>query len=322
MNPFLVDVPVKINIWTRVNCQKKQFEVIKQARPSILFLQSDGGRNDDEWKAIRENRKLYDEGIDWECTVYKLYEDKNNGLYSMINKTYSFVWEKVDRCIFLEDDYVPAVTFFRFCAELLEKYKDDQRIQQICGNNVFGVYKDAEPFDYFFTENGWSIWGTATWRDRDQFTCNFPLPYGDDNYIKRCLKTNLTYFWYRKVEGYIGNEKYENHLPGPEYFNAINSALYHRLSIVPTKNMISNIGFKGAHANIEEKNGNNWIFGLQTYEIGDTIKHPTYIIDDKYFSHQYEKYLGHKTNWAKEKARVLKRFVFGLFNKTKKEEEK
>ena len=36
--PYLVDVPVKINIWIRRECQRRQFEVIKQARPSILFV--------------------------------------------------------------------------------------------------------------------------------------------------------------------------------------------------------------------------------------------------------------------------------------------
>lgn len=42
--PWLVDVPVKVNIWIRPECQRKQFEALKQARPSILFIQSDGGR--------------------------------------------------------------------------------------------------------------------------------------------------------------------------------------------------------------------------------------------------------------------------------------
>ena len=70
MKPYLVDVPVKINIWIREECQKRQWEIIKKARPSILFIQSDGGRNESEWKAINNNRKLIDNGIDWECTVY------------------------------------------------------------------------------------------------------------------------------------------------------------------------------------------------------------------------------------------------------------
>ena len=56
MKPYLVDVPVKINIWIRPECQRKQFEVIKKARPSILFVTSDGGRNDQEWQLIYQNR--------------------------------------------------------------------------------------------------------------------------------------------------------------------------------------------------------------------------------------------------------------------------
>lgn len=56
MKPYLVDVPVKVNIWTRPECQRKQFEVIKQARPSILFVTSDGGRNEREWQLIYQNR--------------------------------------------------------------------------------------------------------------------------------------------------------------------------------------------------------------------------------------------------------------------------
>ena len=81
---FLVDVPVRVNIWIRPECQKRQFEVIKKARPSVLFLVSDGGRNEKEWEAIRKNRELIDGGIDWDCTVYRIYEDKNNGLYARL----------------------------------------------------------------------------------------------------------------------------------------------------------------------------------------------------------------------------------------------
>ena len=84
---FLVDVPVKINIWIRPDCQKKQFEIIKQAKPSVLFIQSDGGRNGEEQRIINENRKMIEEGISWKCKVYKIYEDTNQGLYTMGAKT-------------------------------------------------------------------------------------------------------------------------------------------------------------------------------------------------------------------------------------------
>ena len=40
---WLVDIPVSVMIWTRPGLQREQFEVLRKARPSVLFLISDGG---------------------------------------------------------------------------------------------------------------------------------------------------------------------------------------------------------------------------------------------------------------------------------------
>lgn len=293
MKTYLIDVPVKINIWTRPNLQRRQFEVVKQARPSIIFIQSDGGRNEKEWELIRKNRQMYDTEIDWDCEVHRLYEDKNLGMYTMSKKVKDYIWEHVDRCIFTEDDQIPSVSFFRYCAELLEKYKDDQRIGAICGNNVLTEYKDAEPYDYFFSEIGWSIWGIATWR-RAWNDNVFPLEYADNKYIKKCMLDNMTPFWYKKVFHYTKGELYENHEPGDEFFYMTNCVLQHRLSIIPTKNMISNCGTEGEHA---AKGDKCWfkgpdVYNLPTFEIGK-ISHPLYVIDDKKFGKLYSAKLQH-----------------------------
>lgn len=289
---YLVDVPVRINIWVRPECQRRQFEVLKQARPSIIFLQSDGGRNSKEWEIIKEHRRMFDLEIDWECKVHKIYEEKNLGMYAMGTKVEKYIWEHVDRCIFLEDDYIPAISYFRFCAELLEKYKDDKRIGMISGNNVFTEYPDAGQYDYFFSETGWSIWGTATWKDRMENQV-FPLPYHNNVYIKNCLKNSLSAFWYNKVKGYCNGSLVDGHLPGSEYYYAVNSVLYHRLSIIPTKNMINNIGIQGAHAHVSKHKGDAQFFNLPTFEIEFPMHHPEYVIDDKKFGLMYAKKLGH-----------------------------
>ncbi len=290
----LVDVPVRINIWVRPECQRKQFEVLRQARPSILFLQSDGGRNEKEWEAINNNRLLYETSVDWECEIHKIYETQNRGLYTMSQITREYIWERVDRCIFLEDDHIPSVSFFSFCAELLEKYKDDQRIEMITGNNVFTQYPDAEPYDYFFSEIGWSIWGIATWRNRAEQR-EYPLKYRDNDYIKKCMKDNMSVFWFNKANGYCNGRLVDGHVPGGEYYHMANSVLYHRLSIIPTKNMISNIGTDGEHAksNRMSKKRKKGFFELQTFELTESIRHPEYIIDDKNYGKMYSKKLGH-----------------------------
>ena len=289
--PYKIDIAVRVLVWNRPECQKKQWEVIKEAAPRILFLISDGGRTTDEMERIKESRKVV-EDIDWECKVYKLYFDENQGMYGIGKPSRKLIWSTVDRCIFLEDDYVPAVSFFRFCAELLEKYKDDDRIEMITGHNPFDIYEPAEPNDYFFTEVGWSIWGTACWR-RTVENYSFPFDYEDNDYIKKCLKESLSEFWYKKVEDYCNRRMNDNHIPGSEYYHAVNSVLFHRLSIVPTKNMIKNIGTKGAHADVKKDDPTRSLYNMKTYEIGDIINHPKYVIDDKNYGAMYSNKLGH-----------------------------
>lgn len=295
MKEFLVDVPVRINIWIRPECQRRQFEVIKQARPSILFIQSDGGRNEKEWEAIRQNRELIDNGIDWDCKVYKFYEDHNNGLYAMSKKTTSFIWNTVDRCIFTEDDQIPSVSFFRFCAELLEKYKDDPRIECICGRNHLGVYDEPQS-DYFFSREG-SIWGAATWRRVAQDRGDFG--YINDPYIMKLLKqrTRRDKIVWERICNYPINNNFQGHVAGGEFWLKFNIYAQNRLQIIPTKNMINNIGCTADSEHSTEfkclPRSARRIFNMQTYEYDFPLKHPKYVIPDVFYEEKRNKIMAY-----------------------------
>lgn len=295
MKPYLVDVPVKVNIWIRPECQKRQFEIIKQARPSILFIQSDGGRNENEWELIKKNRKLYDEGIDWECTVYKFYEEENLGMYTMGKKVRDFIWEKVDRCIFTEDDQIMSVSFFQYCAELLEKYKDDPRICCINGMNHLGESSEVNS-DYFFSRQG-SIWGIATWkRVADQY---YDFEYGKDAYVLKLLKqrTRHNKILWKRIKAYIKNEFYEGHVAGDEYYLEFAMYGHNQLQIIPKKNLISNIGLgeDSAHSDKIDNlpRGIRRVFNMKTYEIQFPVKHPKYVIPDVEYEIQRNKIMAY-----------------------------
>lgn len=325
MKPWLVDVPVRVNIWIRPACQKAQFEVLRQARPSTMFLISDGGRNEAEWEAIRENRALFETEIDWECTVYKVYEDQNRGLYTMSKKGRELIWSKVDRCIFLEDDYVPSVSYFAFCAELLEKYKDDERIQAICGMNHCDVWEEASS-DYFFSKTG-SIWGMATWKRTDN--CRDPEhSYGKDPYTMKLLKQSVAKFPHlqRKYEGYAHNKLYQNHEAGGEFYHGFEIYGQHRLYIVPKYNMISNIGCTAdaAHS-LEYKllpRGIRQVFNMKTYEYTFPLTHPKYVIPDEDYVDRVARMMGTNHPWVQRYRRVEGFFLTlrykGLSGVTKK----
>ncbi len=312
MKPYLVDVPVRVNIWIRPECQRKQFEVLKKARPSIIFLQSDGGRNEKEWEAIYQNRKIFETEVDWDCTIYKIYEEKNLGLYTMGQKVSKFIWERVDRCIFLEDDYLPSVSFFRYCAELLEKYKDDLRVACICGMNHLGICEDVTA-DYFFARQG-SIWGVARWK-RSVEMRDTEFAYGKDPYVMKLLKQRAKHnpIFFKRAEAYAKQKYYEGHVAGGEFF--IEFAMYgqNQLQIIPKRNMISCMGATGNSAHAGElrtmSKGIRRVFDMETYEMEFPMKDTKYVIPDVEYEKKRNRIMAYNHPWVKRYRKIESLFL-------------
>lgn len=310
---FLVDLPVCINIWIRPECQRRQFEVIRQAKPSVLFLISDGGRTDAEWQPILENRRLYDEGIDWDCTVYKLYERQNRGMYAEAKRFHELVWSKVDRCAFLEDDVLPSVSFFRYCAELLERYKDDLRVNVICGMNHLGVWENVQS-DYFFSRQG-SIWGYAMWkRTYEQY---YDFAYMQDPYVMDCLRqrTRRNAKIWNRICGYAKNPAYEGHPPFTEYYFELSMYLQNQLQVIPKYNLISNIGCTGDAAHATElalmPRALRRIFNMKTYELDFPLHHARYVLPDVAYEKKRNEILAYNCPW-RSKVRGIERILLGI----------
>jgi hypothetical protein len=289
MKSYLVDVPVLLFVYIRPNTLQSVFEVIKEARPSKLFLVSDGprpGKPDDMEKIVR-SRKIVEE-IDWDCKVYQFYSDENHGLYNMIREALDWVFYFEDRCIYLEDDVVPSLCFFQYCAELLERYKDDLRVNMICGMNHLGEYKEPNT-DYFFSEAA-SIWGFALWRRT--YKAFYDYTYGEDNYILDRIKDNAQGYkeFSKALEGYYRNAFYGGHIAGPEFYLRYVICSQNKVNIIPKYNMINNIGFgEGATHAAEDlrimPKGVQNMFQMKTYEYTFPLKHPSYLVADK----KYEK---------------------------------
>ena len=148
MKPALVDVPVLILFFNRPQQLSQVFEQVKKARPSRLFLYQDGARNEHDLPGIKACREIVSQ-IDWECEVERFYQEKNFGCDPSEYISQKWAFSKVDKCIVLEDDDVPSVSFFRFCKEMLDKYEHDTRISMIAGFNPEEISKDI-PYDYFF----------------------------------------------------------------------------------------------------------------------------------------------------------------------------
>ncbi len=288
MKEYLVDVPVTVLLWIRPDAQRRQFEIIKQARPSTLLIMSDGGRTEEEKALIEQNRKMYETEVDWDCTIYRYYSDVNLGTYGSIKAMHAFVWSHVDRSIFLEDDILPSVSFFRYCAELLEKYKDDTRIYGICGMNHEGISEPVNT-DYFFSRYG-SIWGHAFWkRTYEQY---YDDAFKNDPYTLSLIEeaASKTIPAHKaQIQSVAESGMYDGHYPGGEFY--MNFMIYgqHQMLIIPKRNMITNIGCDPSAAHASDINnlpkGIRRVFNMERYELTFPLKHPHYVFPDT----RYEK---------------------------------
>ena len=160
-HPAEVDVAVLILFFNRPATLARVFEQVRKARPSRLFLYQDGPRGERDMAGILACREVVAD-IDWECEVHQLYQTENFGCDPSEFISQKWAFSMADKCIVLEDDDIPAVSFFRFCKELLDRYEHDERISMIAGFNNEELTPDVAD-DYFFTTN-FSIWGWASWR--------------------------------------------------------------------------------------------------------------------------------------------------------------
>ena len=158
--------PVAIIVFKRLDATQKMFATVRKAQPQTLFIIADGWRNDAEKAKCLAVRSYLENVIDWPCQVYKNYSDANLGCKMRVVSGLNWVFTLVEEAIIIEDDCVPDQSFFQFCQELLEKYRNEPRVTQIAGlNTQFHINKafDTRGASYYFSQFG-EIWGWATWR--------------------------------------------------------------------------------------------------------------------------------------------------------------
>lgn len=225
-------------IFNRPSLTQKVFDEIKKAKPSQLFVISDGPRNENERTLVEGVRKIIKQ-VDWECNVYKKYSEVNLGCKISVSSGLDFVFSKVDRAIILEDDCVPDQSFFPYCEELLEKYQDKKEVVHITGTNLL-INKKVSEHSYFFTKHV-SVWGWATWkRAWKQYDVTMK------DFSKNNGKILSTVFSNKRAQNTMQKQMfavYENKIDTWDYQWAWAVWKNDALAIMPQSNLISNIGF-------------------------------------------------------------------------------
>jgi len=155
-------IPIVLFTFKRKDTVLRILDRISEVKPQKLYIISDGPRNDEEKNIIIDTRKAIEKAISWECEIIKNYSEINRGVYENIGCGAKWVFSIEEKAIFLEDDNLPAVTFFPYCEEMLERYQADTRILWVCGTNYLEKFQPEDKSSYMFTRHllpcGWASW--------------------------------------------------------------------------------------------------------------------------------------------------------------------
>lgn len=137
-------------------------DCVRQARPNKIYFAVDGPRADhpDDRDAVAQVQAIA-QTVDWPCEVKTRFRETNLGCAYAIPDAISWMLSQEPYGIILEDDIRPVEGFFRFETELLERYKDDERVGLVSGFNHYG-FQTNQKESYHFTNRA-DIWGWGTW---------------------------------------------------------------------------------------------------------------------------------------------------------------
>ena len=237
--------PVLFLVFNRPDTTARVFAAIRKARPERLYVAGDGPRKDraGEAELCSETRRIAT-AVDWPCKVKTLFRDENLGCGKAVSGAISWFFENEPEGIILEDDCLPHPDFFPYCAEMLEKYRDDKRVMFIGGTNFQdGIKRGAA--SYYFSSHS-HVWGWASWR-RAWADYDFEMGKMDLNGLRAVMSAKgfnqeQSEYWTE-----IFNKMKKHAIDTWDYQWQFSIWFSGGVSVIPNSTVITNIGVFGTH---------------------------------------------------------------------------
>ncbi|GAB3237679.1 hemolytic protein HlpA [Hymenobacter seoulensis] len=270
-------------IFNRPDTTRQVFEAVRKAQPARLYIAADGPRttHPDDQAQCAAARSIV-AGIDWPCEVFTLFRTTNLNCGVGPATALDWFFSHEEEGIILEDDCVPAASFFPFCQELLARYRHDTRVMHIGGNN-FGREAQqplsADSLSYYFSHQI-NSWGWATWRRAWQL-----FDFNLSGYQQLLEEGKLHKVFSSWAETKYRLSKFESilSLPQPcdvwDYQWHYTIVAHSGLAVVPAVHLVENIGF-GNHGT-HTMDAQDSYFGIPTTEIKFPLRHPEFVLADQ-----------------------------------------
>jgi len=244
-------VPIVILAFNRPDLTEKVLSRVLEIRPETVYFVRDGPRSEEDRDPCREVADLFERPLEG-VSVKKIVSDVNLGCEKRVVSGLNTVFDEVESAIILEDDCLPDLSFFRYCEELLNHYRDDKRVMTISGNS-FQPPSFSCPASYYFSIFS-HIWGWATWRrawNQFDFEMGSLDSLGDQRWLQHLTRC--------RIDGATWSSIFDKTKQGE-----INSWGYRwlyscwaqsALTCLPKRNLVENIGYDERATNTKTEKG-------------------------------------------------------------------
>jgi hypothetical protein len=275
----MLETPVALIIFNRPDTTARVFAEIAKTKPRHLLVIADGPRADrpGETERCAATRAVI-EGVDWKCDVSTNFSEVNLGCGRRVSTGIGWVFEQVEEAIVLEDDCVPHPTFFRFCEEMLQRYRDDERVMHV-GAGGFQFGRTQRPFSYFFSKHcpvwGWASWRRA-WRHYDVALGLWPM-LRDTAWLRDILDDEQVIEHWRRVLD-LAHASIDN-VNTWDFQWTFACWAQNGLSVLPHRTLVSNVGFRDDATHT--RTASDPLGNISTTEMIFPLRHPPYVLRDQ-----------------------------------------
>lgn len=247
--------PVLFLVFNRPDTSARVFAAIRTARPERLYVAADGPRagRGGEAELCAETRRIAT-AVDWPCEVKTLFRDANLGCGRAVSDAISWFFDNEPEGVILEDDCLPNQDFFGYCAELLERYRHEEKIMHIGGTNYQEGVKRGQGSYYYSAYS--HVWGWASWRRAWQ-RYGFNVRNMPADKFEGVLKEYFSAKSERSYWRWIYNKMVQEQIDTWDYQWQFSIWLVKGVSVIPNSNLVSNIGNVGTHVDIGENKSLN-----------------------------------------------------------------
>lgn len=247
----ILHTPILFLAFNRPKQTEIVFDSIRKVQPKKLYVAIDGPRANiaGDITARMEVLRIV-RNVDWDCEAHYLIHEENLGCSRSGPTAWNWIMKSEDRMIFVEDDGLGTPDAFYFIQEMLEKYKDDERVAFIGAVNYGLKYGSAS---YFFSRCPAATYFMGTWK-RVMKHYDYELISWRNNItpliIKRNSISNKEYLLRKRYfDKYVHSIKSGNRNNTYDVQLSYLSYAFNMWSIHPNNNMVSNIGLDGGANN-------------------------------------------------------------------------